>query len=170
MGKENINMNLVKQTYKIFLIGLLLCGSFGCTQSVMAGGDTQFEPLSIQAADGKKVDYEVEIAATTEARRTGLMYRKEMQSNRGMLLDFGRPENVAIWMKNTYLPLDIIYINAQGIITKIVENAKPLSTNNMDSDTPVRAVLELNAGQVAYQGFAVGDKVIYKAFNKATSY
>ena len=161
-------MNYLKHYYKIFLVSFLLLGAFGCTQSVMAGGDTKYEPLSIQAKDGKTVEYEVEIAATMEARRTGLMYRKEMQTNRGMLLDFGRPENVAIWMKNTYLPLDIIYINAQGIITKIVENAKPLSTNNMDSDTPVRAVLELNAGQVVYQGFSVGDKVIYKAFNKAT--
>lgn len=161
-------MAYMKQSYRVFLIGLLLLGSFGFTQSVMAGGDTRYEPLSIQAGSGKKVDYEVEIAATPEARRVGLMYRKEMQTNHGMLLDFGRPENIAIWMKNTYLPLDIIYINAKGIITKIVENAKPLSTNNMDSDTAVRAVLELNAGQVAYHGFAVGDKVIYKAFNKAT--
>ena len=163
-------MRLVKQTYKIFLISLLLIGSFSCTQRVRADGDGngKYEPLIIKTATGKQIEYEVEIADTDEARRTGLMYRREMQTNRGMLLDFDRPKKVAIWMKNTYLPLDIIYIDAKGVITKIVPDAVPLSTATMDSETRVRAVLELNAGQAAYQDIEVGDHVIHRAFGNAT--
>ena len=159
-------MRFVRQTYKIILISILLLGSFGCTQSVRADGDGKFEALTIETAGGKKIEYEVEIADTTEARRIGLMYRKEMQTNRGMLLDFGRPEKVAIWMKNTYLPLDIIYIDARGVITRIVPDAVPLSTTTMPSETKVRAVLELNAGQTNYQDIEVGDHVIHRAFEK----
>ena len=167
---EILTMNLVKQTYRIFLINILLLGIFGCAGNVHADGTGKFEPLTIQTAGGKKIEYEVEVADTTEARRIGLMYRKEMQTNRGMLLDFGRPEKAAIWMKNTYLPLDIIYIDAKGVITKIVPDAVPLSTTTMPSETRVRAVLELNGGQAAYQDIEVGDHVIHRAFNTATSH
>lgn len=160
-------MSFVKQSYKVFVISFLLLGPFGCTQVVRASGEGKFEPLTIQTASGKKIEYEVEIADTVEARRIGLMYRKEMRTNRGMLLDFGRPEKVAIWMKNTYLPLDIIYIDANGVITRIVPNAVPLSTVTMPSETRVRAVLELNAGQAAYQDIEVGDRVIHRSFHKS---
>ena len=160
-------MQLTKHTDRIFLINILLLGVFACTAIARADADTdtKFEPLVIQTAAGKRVEYEVEIADTIESRRTGLMYRKEMASNRGMLLDFGRPEKVAIWMKNTYLPLDIIYIDAEGVITRIVPDAVPLSTATMPSETRVRAVLELNAGQAAYHDFEAGDHVIHRAFN-----
>ena len=157
-------MSYMKQSYRIFLISSFLFGLYACTAAVRADADSKFETLTIQTAGGKKIEYEVEIADTTEARRIGLMYRKQMQTNRGMLLDFGRPEKAAIWMKNTYLPLDIIYIDANGVITKIVPDAVPLSTVTMPSETKIRAVLELNAGQAAYQDIEVGDHVLHRAF------
>jgi len=160
-------MNHLKFIKRIFLISSFLFGLSACLQIARADADHKYEPLVIQTADGKRVEYEVEIADTIESRRTGLMYRKEMQSNRGMLLDFGRPEKVAIWMKNTYLPLDIIYIDANGNITRIVPDAVPLSTTTMPSETRVRAVLELNAGQAAYHDFEVGDHVMHRAFEKS---
>jgi uncharacterized membrane protein (UPF0127 family) len=139
-----------------------LLGLSACTGSARA--DETLEGLVIRTAAGKEINYRVEIADTDPERRQGLMFRMEMQSNHGMLLDFGAPQKVAIWMKNTYIPLDIIYIDAQGVITRIVPDAVPHSTAHMGSDGPVRAVLELNAGQAAYHGFKAGDRVLHRAF------
>ena len=157
-------MNYLKQTYKTLLISFLLIGALGRSEHVRAEG--QFETLTIQTAGGKQIDYQIEIADTDETRRRGLMYRKEMPSNQGMLLDFVAPQKVSIWMKNTYIPLDIIYVDAAGTITQIVPDAVPHSTALMTSDNMVRAVLEVNAGQSAYHGISVGDHAIYRAFKE----
>lgn len=137
---------------------LLLC-------TVKLGAQQQLESLVIQTAAGREVQYQVEIADTPDSRRRGLMYRMEMPSNQGMLLDFEGPSKVSIWMKNTYISLDIIYIDEEGTITKIVPDAVPHSTAHMRSDSKVRAVLEVNAGQTAYHSIQVGDKVIHRSFD-----
>ena len=128
--------------------------------------EESLETLVVQTSEGKEIEYKIEIADTTESRRTGLMYRREMPSNQGMLLDFEAPQKVAIWMKNTYLSLDIVYIDENGRIIKIVPDAVPLSTRTMPSNARVRAVLELNAGQTAYHGISAGDKVIHRVFEQ----
>ena len=145
------------------LTGILLLSLVGCTRHVQA--ESALEPLIIRTAAGKEINYQVEVANTDDSRRLGLMYRTEMPTNQGMLLDFGAAEKVAIWMKNTYLSLDIIYIDAEGIITKIVPAAVPHSTTLMPSDSKVRAVLELNAGQADYHAINPGDHVLHHAFN-----
>jgi uncharacterized protein len=111
------------------------------------------------------VSYQVEIASSESARQRGLMYRRIMLANEGMLLDYKRPAKMAIWMKNTFIPLDIIFINMQGEITKIHEGAVPHSTERIPSDGKVRAVLEINAGQVQEHGITVGDKIHHRYFN-----
>lgn len=152
---------------RLFRLSILLIGLVGSPASLKAGAAV--EVLTIRTASGKEVAYQVEIADTDASRQKGLMYRTEMPSNRGMLLDFGAPEKVSIWMKNTFIPLDIIYVDAAGIITQIVEQAEPQSTSLMNSNARVRAVLEVNAGQAAYHGFKAGDQVIHHVFKPGTT-
>ena len=101
----------------------------------------------------------VEVAAKDEERARGLMYRKKLGRNEGMLLLWPTPRRVAIWMKNTYLPLDIIFIDANGQVVRVHENAKPLSTRPMPSGTPVVAVLEVPAGMAKKLGMREGVRI-----------
>lgn len=91
-----------------------------------------------------------------------------MPAVHGMLFDFKKQRQVSIWMKNTYIPLDIIFINDAGIITKIINHAEPESTKLMSSDTDIRAVLELNAGQALENKINVGDQVRHEIFRTDT--
>lgn len=113
---------------------------------------TKFRPLT----------YQVEVADTRQLKSIGLMYRSSLPEGQGMLLLNEKPERMTIWMKNTFIPLDIIYIDDNGHIVKIVQNARPESTAVMRSDGKVTAVLELNAGQVRQRDIAVGDRVTYQ--------
>ena len=110
----------------------------------------------------RELNYRVEVADNNILKRIGLMYRSSMPQNQGMLLLNDKPQHMNIWMKNTFIPLDIIYIDRNGYIVKIVENAQPESAALMPSDGKVMAVLELNAGQVRQQDIAVGDRVTYQ--------
>jgi uncharacterized membrane protein (UPF0127 family) len=124
--------------------------------------DITFEtaPLSIETARGMSHSFTVELALDSDQRALGLMNRREMASDHGMLFDFGTTRRVMMWMKNTYLPLDMLFIRADGTIATIRENAVPLSEAIIDSREPVAFVVELNAGTVKRLGFAEGDRVI----------
>lgn len=106
---------------------------------------------------------EIEIAETSYESQTGLMYRKSMKENRGMLFVYSdnrpRPN---FYMKNTYIPLDLVYINDQHKLVDFNENAEPLNEDNLPSDTPAQYVLEINAGRVAAWYLKLGDTVIIK--------
>lgn len=117
------------------------------------------EPLSIRAADGSVKQFTVELAVTSEQRAQGLMFREDMAADRGMLFDFGGSRRVAMWMKNTYLPLDMVFIRADGTIARVAADRLPLSENIIDSGEPVHFVLELNGGAAARLAIAAGDKV-----------
>ena len=106
--------------------------------------------------------YRVEVADNPRLKSIGLMYRSTLPANQGMLLLNEKPQQLNIWMKNTFIPLDIIYIDTDGYIVKIVENAQPESTRVMPSGGRVKAVLELKAGQVQKRDIAVGDRVTYQ--------
>ncbi len=108
------------------------------------------------------LDYRIEVADTRRLKSIGLMYRSSLPAGRGMLLLNEKPQELNVWMKNTFIPLDIIYIDTDGYIVKIVENAQPESTAVMPSEGKVKAVLELNAGQVEMRDIAVGDRVSYR--------
>ncbi len=131
--------------------------------------ETKLKREEFQIFDGNtlKVAYQVEIAESKSSRKRGLMYRKSMASNYGMLLYYKRPANMAIWMKNTYIPLDIIFIDINGVILKIHEGAVPHSTKRIESDSRVRAVLEVNAGQIMEFGIKPGDQVRLPSFNNS---
>jgi len=118
------------------------------------------EPLIIQTASGKRLNFIVEIADTNEERQRGLMYRKEMAENAGMIFDFGVSRRVQMWMENTILPLDMLFVDSTGTIRNIKQNAVPYSQEIIDSMTEVKYVIELNAGVTAKLGIKPGDKVM----------
>lgn len=119
------------------------------------------QPLEIVTAAGTR-SFSVELAATGPALDRGLMYRRLLPSGRGMLFDFGSEQRITMWMKNTYLPLDMIFIGVDGRISRIAANTKPLSTS-LISGGRARYVLEVNAGVASKLGIAVGDRVSHPA-------
>jgi len=106
--------------------------------------------------------FTVELATTDAERATGLMYRKELPEGQGMLFDFGRDQEVSMWMKNTYVSLDMIFIRADGSVARIAENTEPQSTRIISSGGPVRAVLEVVAGTARKFKIAPGDRVAHR--------
>ncbi|WP_117191388.1 DUF192 domain-containing protein [Rhizobium terrae] len=120
------------------------------------------DELSIKTAAGQTYKFSIELAMTDAQREHGLMYRKEMAPDHGMLFDFGQPRRVSMWMENTILPLDMLFIQGDGTISHIRENAVPYSRDIIDSQGLVKFVLEINAGRARALGIRVGDKVISK--------
>jgi uncharacterized membrane protein (UPF0127 family) len=115
---------------------------------------------------GKSHNFQVEVMRTDAERAKGLMFRRYMPADRGMLFDFKAPGPAAMWMKDTYLPLDMVFIRADGTIARIEENTEPMSTRTIPSGEPVLGVLELNAGTAARLGIKAGDKVTHPLFGK----
>jgi uncharacterized protein len=121
------------------------------------------EKLQIVTASGAH-DFHVEIANDDDSRARGLMNRRYMAPDRGMLFEFDREAPQAFWMKNTYIPLDMIFISSAGDVTNVVTKAEPLSERLIPSGPPCSAVLELNGGVGAAIGVKVGDKVRHPFF------
>jgi uncharacterized protein len=132
-------------------------------------------PLPVLAQDGKleRVEivtrtgvhvFDVEMAVTSEERSKGLMFRRELPPGRGMLFDFQGEGPIAMWMKNTYISLDMIFIRADGRIARIAENTVPHSEATISSGAPVKAVLEVIAGTAKRLGIAPGDRVAHRIF------
>jgi uncharacterized membrane protein (UPF0127 family) len=130
---------------------------------VLAQPTFEESPLAIESGSDT-LDFQVELARTAEQRQRGLMFRDSLDEDRGMLFDFGRTARVTMWMRNTYIPLDMLFIEDDGAIARIVANTEPLSDAVIGSGGPVRAVLELPAGTSADLGIEVGDRVIHPMF------
>lgn len=120
--------------------------------------------LEIDTASGPH-RYSVEIADDEASREHGLMDRRTMAASHGMLFEFPERAPVTFWMKDTYLPLDMLFIDADGTVKRIVLHAPPMSEDLIPSGAPVTGVLELNAGQAEAIGAAVGDKVKFPFFH-----
>ncbi len=118
--------------------------------------------LQVVTATGSR-DFQVWIAADDESRQRGLMYVRELPAGYGMLFLFETPRFASFWMLNTYLSLDIVFIDAAGIVVNIVCNAEPLSLAPIESVAPVKAVLELIAGTAARIGLVAGDRIVHPA-------
>lgn len=123
------------------------------------------DTLEIVTRNGVHV-FAVELARTDEERSRGLMFRKELPEGRGMLFDFSPEQEVSMWMKNTYVSLDMIFIRADGRILRIAENTEPLSERTISSGGRVRAVLEVVAGTARKLGIAPGDRVAHPLFTR----
>lgn len=109
-----------------------------------------------------KQNLKIELADNDFERQTGLMYRKKLDTNKGMLFIFDDIRVRSFYMKNTYIPLDIIYIDSNNIILSIIKNAEPLNQKSLPSEGPVKYVLEINAGLSDLWDLQPGDKINYK--------
>ena len=109
----------------------------------------------------------VEIADTDETRERGLMFRQRLPEGHGMLFDFGEPRPVSMWMKNTYIPLDMLFVRPDGTIAYIAENTVPKSLDTIGITEPVLAVIELAGGTARKKNIRSGDKVYHRIFNNA---
>jgi uncharacterized membrane protein (UPF0127 family) len=123
------------------------------------------EPLQVATAKGT-FRFQVEIAATPTQQEYGLMCRKSVAPDRGMLFVFPHAAQQAFWMRNTLIPLDIVYIAADGRVVSIVKHAQPLDETPLPSAGPALATLELAAGRADQIGLAPGDRVTHKAFKR----
>jgi uncharacterized membrane protein (UPF0127 family) len=122
--------------------------------------------LTIDSATGRH-RFTVELAVTPEQLAQGLMFRRSMPADAGMLFEYERPQPASFWMKNTLIPLDMLFIAADGRIVNIHERAVPLSLDPIDSQGPVRAILELNGGTASRLGIKPGDVVHHPIFGNA---
>jgi uncharacterized membrane protein (UPF0127 family) len=123
--------------------------------------------LVIATAGGREIKFDVDLALDDVHRSHGLMFRKKLGPYEGMLFDFFQEMPVSFWMKNTLIPLDMLFIAADGTIKHIAANAVPMSTDTIPSQFPVRAVLEINGGSAALLGIKPGDKVRHAIFGNA---
>jgi uncharacterized protein len=148
-------------------LALLAAAAFGLLALPAAAMDT--DTLVIQTGNGARHRFEVEVARTPEEHERGLMFRDAMAADHGMLFDFAPPQRVAFWMKNTKLPLDMVFIGDDGRVAGVTADAVPYSEEPIPSPGPVRAVLELNAGTGRRLGIRPGDKVAGSIFGPPPS-
>lgn len=130
------------------------------------GGLETFERdrLAVETNRGARHDFDVELAITPQQQQQGLMFRRDMAPDAGMLFVYRPVRRVSMWMRNTVIPLDMLFIAEDGRVVKIVERTVPLSLKTISSDRPVKAVLELNGGTVNRLGLAPGDRVLHSTF------
>ena len=119
--------------------------------------------LTVETARGN-TEFRVEVARTADERAQGLQHRERLEADAGMLFDFGVVEPVAMWMKNTRIPLDMVFIDDGGRVVRVAENTVPFSLASIPSGAPVLAVLELNAGMARRLGLKPGDRVRHPLF------
>lgn len=134
-------------------------------QAQSAAPAAGLEPLVIVSAGGRQ-SFQVEVMRTPDQRARGLMHRNYLPPDRGMLFDFARSEPVAMWMENTFIPLDMLFIRADGTIARIAERTEPLSRRTIPSGEPVLSVLEINGGVAEKLGIKPGDKVEHALFKR----
>lgn len=128
------------------------------------GSAVDLHSLEIVSKSGVH-SFTVEIADNDATREKGLMFRRSLPEGSGMLFDFHQAQDVGFWMQNTYIPLDMIFIRADGRIHRISENTEPLSTKTIRAGAPVRAVLEVIGGTARKLGIAPGDRVAHPIFS-----
>jgi uncharacterized membrane protein (UPF0127 family) len=144
-------------------LGLLLAIGLGLLPLAACSSDDR---LVVHTATGD-YGFTVEVVDTQAARNKGLMFRQSLAKDAGMLFDFKQEQQTAFWMQNTFIPLDMIFIAADGTIRHIHSNAVPLSTDTIPSQFPVRGVLEINGGSAKLLGLKPGDKVKHPIFGNA---
>ncbi len=142
---------------------LVLTLHFPLGARALAQEPARIEPLTITTGASAAM-FSAEVADTDELRERGLMFRHRLPENQAMLFDFGEPRPVSMWMKNTYIPLDMVFVRSDGTIAAIVENAVPKSLETIGVQEPVRGVIELAAGTVKRLGITQQDKVYNRIF------
>lgn len=163
----------MKKYCQICIIGLLLLFPLGCKETpkkvieTVPVAFTKEGELSIygQVKDSLLAELDIEIADSDYETQTGLMYREEMYDNQGMLFVFNNEALHSFYMKNTEIPLDLVFIQSNLKVGSITENAQPLDETGISSRVPVQYVLEVNAGLAKKWGLQVGDSIAFSRTN-----
>ncbi len=151
-----LRLNILAVPVWLLLAGVLLCG-----RPVAAGTVARsIDQLTVITAQGQR-QFHVELAATEEARRKGLMYRQDLANDAGMLFIFPDSGRHGFWMRNTLIPLDMLFIAGDGRIVYVHHNAQPQSLTSIRPGKDARAVLEINGGLSRRLGIAIGDQVLH---------
>lgn len=145
-------------------LGVMLALQAEAEEITGAQPDLPKEKLVIVTRDGQRHEFDVEMALTPQQQEVGLMFRKTVPADGGMLFDWGSPRDSMMWMRNTVSSLDMVFINNDGTVRRIAENTTPESLATIDSGGAVRATLELAAGTARRLGIHVGDKVEQRIF------
>lgn len=152
----------LKRSFAALTLLLSLMFAAGAPALAQLPANPQGPTVELSIVSGEKTHtFQVEVADTPAETELGLMNRSEMARDHGMIFDFGDPRPVSMWMKNTLIPLDMVFIAPDGKVLRIETNTEPFSTKIIPSEGTISAVLELNAGQADKIGLKRGDKVIY---------
>lgn len=151
---------LIGRRAVLALAAAMALGQAGCAT---AAAPPKLEPLEVVTPQGR-TKFMVEVVDNDATREKGLMFRKSLAADRGMLFDFKKPREVYFWMRNTLIPLDIIYIKADGRVLSIARNARPHDETPLPSGGPILGVLEISGGRAAEIGVLPGDRVIHRIF------
>ena len=164
-------MSSILRTYRLsrrLVFGVPFLLAAGCARAQSVDDGVTFEKSALViVTGGREVKFEIEMADTEPRREHGLMFRKQMGAYEGMLFDFFREQPVSFWMKNTLIPLDMVFIAADGTVRHVHSNATPMSTDTIPSEAAVRGVLEINGGTARLLGIKPGDKVKHAIFGNA---
>ena len=167
---------MIRVAILVSIVVVFFLGRPLLAQSLSSGQTTHGEKIDhiiekvlIRTGMSGDLSFHLELADTPGKRSLGLMYTKKLSRDGGMLFDFGSPQMVSMWMKNTYIPLDILFVSPNGRIDKIVEKAKPFDKTPIPSEFLVRAVVELKGGTVALFHIREGDYVQHKIFELRSS-
>jgi uncharacterized protein len=144
------------------VIAALLCFGLALGTEIRAEG-LEKQPLTFSASNGKH-RITVEVADTDSERSTGLMFRRSIGDDEGMIFIYPRDEPISMWMKNTYISLDMFFVRGDGTIHRIATDTEPFSEQTISSGENVRAVIEMKAGSAKRLGIKSGDKVEHPAF------
>jgi uncharacterized protein len=139
--------------------------AFSLASVLPAAAASSSEAVLETGAGRHRID--VEVADTPKTREVGLMNRRSMPEDHGMLFDFGETRPVAMWMKNTFIPLDMLFLDERGTVTRVKRNATPQSLDVIPSGGPVRYVLELNGGAAARYGVENGSRLTHPVIGGA---
>jgi uncharacterized membrane protein (UPF0127 family) len=132
-----------------------------------AGADEMRRDTLVMAIGDARHVLSVEVAETPMAKAKGLMFRRTMDEMQGMLFLYTEPQEVTMWMRNTYLPLDMVFVGKDGTVSRIAERTVPFSEARIESGGPVLAVLEIGGGMAEKLGLKLGDKLLHPAFGTA---
>jgi uncharacterized membrane protein (UPF0127 family) len=129
----------------------------------VAGLDAMFErdALVIVANDGSRRDFDIYLATNPEQQRRGLMFVRDLPERTGMLFVYEDEDTHSMWMKNTYIPLDIVFARSDGTVSSVIRDTEPQSLRSLSSSEPVTYVLELNAGVTRRYNIGAGSRLIW---------
>ena len=160
--------SLRRGSARLWLSGLLLTsvvagGGAIADDGSAPAGDFPRSTLEIRTAHGRQL-FNIRVADTADRQELGLMYETRLPADEGMLFPQAEPRIVSMWMKNTYIPLDMLFIDSRGRIVCLLANTRPQSLDILSCPKPVKAVLEIGGGEAAERGIRVGDLVVHESF------